>query len=161
MRNELNNEVSHLFQSSPSPYIHLLSRLVNPFPPSRNRYINIDDRCLKTNRSLMQQVHRTILAERRGIHGLAYNHLLNTLQEWCFCNQQLAIDRNYVVSLLESIASHAEIVFVITMLDRRNRNIISHPGDESVEVATVDQTEYEEHLTKLNYLLHNFWRWLP
>ncbi len=47
------------------------------------------------------------------------------------------------------------------MFDRRNRNTISHPGDESVEVAPVDQTEYEKHLEILNRLLPNFWRRLP
>ncbi len=163
---EFNNELSHLLQTSFNPYIHLLGRLVNPLTPSRNRYINIEDRCLQANKSLMQQVRRTIIAERRGVHGLAYNHLLNTLQEWCFCNQQPTItrnhySRNHVVSWLESIASHSEIVFVITMFDRRNRNTISHPGDESVEVAPVDQTEYEEHLERLNRLLPNFSRRLP
>jgi hypothetical protein len=79
---EFNNELSHLLQTSFNPYIHLLGRLVNPLTPSRNRYINIEDRCLHANRSLMQQVRRTIIAERRGVHGLAYNHLLNT-----FCVQ--------------------------------------------------------------------------
>jgi hypothetical protein len=89
--------------------------------------------------------------------------LLNTLQEWCFCHHQPTIsrnhyDRNHVVGWLESIASHSEIVFVITMFDRRNRNTISHPGDESIEVSPVDRVEYEEHLARLNLFLPNFWR---
>lgn len=159
------DELSHLLQPSSNPYICLLSRLINPNPPSRNRYINIEDECLQKNRSLMQQVRRTIIAARRGEHGLAYNHLLNTLQEWCFCNQQTMKTRNdynrkSVVEWLESIASHSEIVFVMTMFDRRNRNTISHPGDESIEVATVDRAEYEDHLERLNCLLINFSRQL-
>lgn len=163
MGGEFDNEISLLFQSSTNPYIFLLGRLLNPMPPSNVRYINIDDRCLQTYRSLMQQVRRTILAERRGVHGLAYNHLLNTLQEWCFCNHQPEVgrnryDRNHVVNWLEPIASHSEIVFVITMFDRRNRNTISHPGDESIDVAPVSQIEYEEHLERLNLLLPNFAR---
>lgn len=163
---EFDNEVNCLLQTSSNSYIHLLGRLVNSLPPSRNRYINIEDRCLQANRSLMQQVRRTIIAERRGVHGLAYNHLLNTLQEWCFCNQQSTItrkhyDRTHVVRWLESIANHSEIMFVITMFDRRNHNTISHPGDESIEVSPVNQTEYEEHIEKLNCLLPNFWKRLP
>jgi hypothetical protein len=158
---ELNNEVSHLLQTSSNPYTHLLGRLVNPLSSFSNRYINIEDSCLQAHRSIMQQVRRTIIAERRGVHGLAYNHLLNVLQEWCFCNQRSSVtrnhyDRNHVVSWLESIASHSEIMFVITIFDRRNRNTISHPGDESVEIAPVDQTEFEEHLERLNQLLANF-----
>jgi hypothetical protein len=143
-RGEFNNEVIHLLQASSSPYIHLLSRLINPHSPLGNRYINIENDCLQANRSLMQQVRRMIIAEKRGVHSLAYNHLLNTLQEWCFCHQQPTIsrnhyDRNSVVAWLEPIASHSEIVFVITMFDRRNRNTISHPGDESIEVTPVDK----------------------
>jgi hypothetical protein len=159
---EFDNEVANL-QSSSSPYAHLLGRLINSKSPLRSRYVNIEDDCLKINASLMQQIRRMIIAERRGVHSLAYNHLLNALQEWCFCHQQPAIphhhyNRNHVVEWLESIASHSEIVFVMTMFDRRNRNTISHPGDESTEVTPVDKVEYEEHLAKLNILLPNFWR---
>lgn len=161
-----NNEVIHLLQESSSLYVYLLSRLINSSSPSRNRYINIEDACLQGNRSLMQQVRRMVIAEKRGVHSLAYNHLLNTLQEWCFCQQQPAIsrsnyDRNRVVEWLESIASHSELMFVITIFDRRNRNTISHPGDESIEVTPVDQAEYEDHLARLNVFLPNFWSRLP
>jgi hypothetical protein len=44
------------------------------------------------------------------------------------------------------------------MFDRRNRNTISHPGDESIEVTPVDKAEYEEHLAQLNLFLPNFCR---
>lgn len=163
---EFDDEIIHLLQVSYSPYVSLLGRLINPHSPSETRYINIENDCLQTNDSLMQQVRRMIIAERRGVHSLAYNHLLNTLQEWCFCHHQPGIprshyDRNRVVGWLESIASHSEIVFVITMFDRRNRNTISHPGDESIEVNPVDKAEYEEHLAKLNLFLPNFRRRLP
>jgi hypothetical protein len=159
---EFSDEIIHLIQVSSSPYIHLLSRLINTHSPLENRYINIENDCLQANGSLMHQVRRMIIAEKRGVHGLAYNHLLNTLQEWCFCYQQPGTsrnhyDRNRVVEWLESKASHSEIVFVITMFDRRNRNTISHPGDESTEVTPVDKTEYEEHLARLNLFLPNLW----
>jgi hypothetical protein len=109
----------------------------------------------------MQQVRRMILAEKRGVHSLAYNHLLNTLQEWCFCYEQPQVsrshyDRNHVVKWLKSIANHSEIVFVMAMFDRRNRNTISHPGDESIEISPVDRAEYEEHLASLNIFILNF-----
>ncbi len=163
---EFSNEIIHLLHVSTSSYVGLLGRLINPQAPLGSRYINIENDCLQANGSLMQQVRRMILAEKRGVHSLAYNHLLNTLQEWCFCHNQPAIsrshyDRNHVVGWLESIASHSEIVFVIAMFDRRNRNTISHPGDESIEVSPVDRAEYEEHLARLNLFLPNFWRRLP
>lgn len=156
------DEITHLCRTSSNPYIQLLGRLVNPSAPLRNRYINIEDDCLERHASLMQQVRRTNLAEKRGVHSLAYNHLLNTLQEWCFCNQRPSItrnhyDRNNVVTWLEPFANHSELVFVMTMFDRRNRNTISHPGDESTDVAPVDKAEYEEHLERLNQLLPGFW----
>jgi Reverse transcriptase (RNA-dependent DNA polymerase) len=165
-KGEFNNEVIHLLQVSSSTYTHLLSRLITPYSPLEKRYINIENDCLHANGSLMRQVRRMIIAEKRGVHSLAYNHLLNTLQEWCFCHQQPTVsrnhyDRNRVVEWLESIASHSEIVFVITMFDRRNRNTISHPGDESIEVTPVDKAEYEEHLARLNLFLPNFLKRLP
>jgi len=165
-KGEFNSEIVNLLQTSSNPYIYLLVRLVNPLPPSKVRYINIEDSCLQEYRSLMQQVRWAVIAERRGLHGLAYNHLLNILQEWCFCNQQVITSRKRfdckeVVKWLEPIASHSEIVFVISMFDRRNHNTISHPGDESIEVAPVDQAEYEEHLKRLNCLLLSFWKRLP
>ena len=51
---EFSNEIVHLLQASPSPYVNLLSRLINPQSPSGNRYINIENDCLQANGSLMQ-----------------------------------------------------------------------------------------------------------
>ncbi|MFZ4666434.1 MAG: reverse transcriptase domain-containing protein, partial [Prochlorotrichaceae cyanobacterium] len=165
-KGEFNNEVIHLLKVSSSPYTDLLNRLINPCSPLEKRYINIENQCLQANGSIMHQVRRMIIAEKRGVHSLAYNHLLNTLQEWCFCHQQPTMSRNnydrkHVVKWLESIASHSEIVFVMTMFDRRNRNTISHPGDESIEVTPVNKAEYEEHLARLNLFLPNFLERIP
>lgn len=161
--NEMESELVRLLQSNDSSYIRLLNRLLTPSPALRQPYVEIEDSCLQNHQSLMQQVRRAVVAERRGVHGLAYNHLLNVLQEWCFCHHQPEIARKKygckeVLEWLDTVASHSEIVFVMTMFDRRNRNAISHPGDEGLEVALVTPSEYENHLVELNILLKNSWR---
>lgn len=109
----------------------------------------------------MKQVRRTVLAEKLSLYSLAYNHLLNTFQEWCYCQQEENnsrnnYDRNHVVDWLTPIADNDELTFIITLFDRRNRNTISHPGDENVEVSPISKAEYENHLKKLNLCLPNF-----
>lgn len=161
--NELNDTVAQILPTSSDPYIKLIGRLVSPLPPTENCYIQIQDECLRTNESLMKQVRRAVLAEKLSIYSLAYNHLLNILQEWCYCNQTPNIsrsdyNRNHITQWLTPFAIDSELVFVMTMFDRRNRNTISHPGDENVEVSPVDRSEYENHLERLNQYLPNFSR---
>jgi hypothetical protein len=153
-------EIESLSQKKHSPYVCLINRLINPVPISKNRYIEIEDSFLKKNRSLMEQVRYTRIAQRRGIYSLAYSHLLNTLQEWCFCNEPTKTSRSKynrkdVVKWLEKITDHSEIIFVIRMFDRRNHNTISHPADEKVEEAAVTKVEYEQNLSQFNSLLVN------
>lgn len=159
--NELDNVIAKLLLTSSDPYIQLIGRLVNPLPPTPNCYIQIQDECLRNNESLMKQVRCAVLAEKRSIYSLAYNHLLNVLQEWCYCNQHPNIsrsnyNRNHVTEWLTPFAIDSELTFVMTMFDRRNRNTISHPGDGNIEIFPVNQSEYEEHLEKLNQYLPNF-----
>jgi len=160
---ELDYELNCLTNKNSNPYIYLLGRLLAPASDQTYSYINIEDQFLNRNRSIMQQVRRTILADRHDVYSLAYSHLLNTFQEWCFLNKKAPkkrnqYNRNDVVKWLEHIASHSEIVFVIKMFERRHRNTISHPGDESAEVNPVNETEYKEDLKTLNHYLSNFRR---
>lgn len=166
---EYNNELDDVvaqnlsISSDSDPYITLIGRLVNPSSPISNCYIQIRDECLRTNEILMKQVRCAIIAEKLSIYGLAYNHLLNVLQEWCYCNQTPHIsrsnyNRNHVTEWLTPFATDSELMFVMTMFDRRNRNTISHPGDENIEVSPVNQIEYENHLATLNQYLPNFSR---
>ena len=160
---ELDDIINNLVQTTSNSYISLLGRLLHPVSPCATSYISIEDDCLRKHGSIMLQVRLTIIAERRNVHNLAYNHLLNTLHEWCFCNENPSpsmknrsnYNRNEVVKWLESIASHSEIIFIMTMFDRRNRNTISHPGDDGVDVAPVNKIEYEQHLKKLNCFFVN------
>lgn len=161
--NELDNVVNQHSSTSSDPYVKLICRLVNPSSPILNCYIQISDECLRANESLMKQVRCAVIAEKLSIYSLAYNHLLNVLQEWCYCNQTPNINRsnynrNHVIEWLTPFAITPELMFITTMFDRRNRNTISHPGDENIEVLPVDQTEYENHLATLNQYLPNFSR---
>ncbi|MGD1922497.1 MAG: hypothetical protein ACFCAD_28550 [Pleurocapsa sp.] len=161
--NQLNTPISNLLQGSSDPYIKLLSRLITPSIPANNSYIQIQNKCMVEYDSKMKQVSRTVLAEKLSLYSLAYNHLLNTFQEWCYCKQGKNIgrnnyDRNNVIDWLTPIADNDELTFIITLFDRRNRNTISHPGDEKVEVSPISKAEYEKHLRRLNLCLLNFSR---
>ena len=83
-KNELDEKIINLQRNSSSSYIGLLSRLVSPNAPSNDRYINIENCELEKYSNITYQIRCSVIAERREFHGIAYNHLLNTLQEWCF-----------------------------------------------------------------------------
>lgn len=158
---EFDSAIKKLVQKSLDPYIKLLGRLVTPSPPIENVYIHIQNKCLRTHNSIVKQIRRAVLAEKLCLYSLAYNHLLNAFQEWCYCNQRKNIkrsnyNRNNVVEWLTPIADNDELTFVIILFDRRNRNTISHPGDENIGVLPIDKAEYENHLKKLNLCLLNF-----
>ena len=161
--NQLDHAIDRLSQISSNSYIKLLGRLLTPLTPAKNSYIQIQDECLKKHDSLMKQIRRTILAEKLSLYSLAYNHLLNAFQEWCYCQEGRNISRNTynrndVINWLTPIADNNELTFIIILFDRRNRNTISHPGDENIEVSPVSKAEYEDHLERLNLCLANFSR---
>jgi hypothetical protein len=165
---ELDVKITDLHVKSSSSYIYLLSRLVKPNSPSKDRYINIKDRDLKQYSSIGYQVRCSVIAERRGFHGIAYNHLLNTLQEWCFVNEKSSTKKSHnqynckdVIKWLEIFADHSDIIFVMIVFDRRNRNTISHPGAEGTEIATIDKLEYKHHLERLNLFFTKIYLRLP
>jgi hypothetical protein len=167
-RNELDEKIINLQRNSSSSYIRLLSRLVIPNSPSNDKYINIKNCELEKYGNITYQIRCSVIAERREFHGMAYNHLLNTLQEWCFVHKASSNEKSRnkynckdVIKWLEPYADHSDIIFVMTMFDRRNRNTISHPGAEGTEIATIDKLEYKQHLERLNLFFSKIYPRLP
>jgi hypothetical protein len=166
---ELDEKIINLHKkSSTSSYIYLLHRLVIPNAPSDDRYISINNRDLEEYSNIMYQVRCSVIAERREFHGIAYNHLLNALQEWCFVRQEPSNNKSRnkynckdVIKWLEPFADHSDIIFTMTMFDRRNRNTISHPGAEGIEIAMIDKLEYKQHLERLNLFFAKIYPRLP
>jgi Reverse transcriptase (RNA-dependent DNA polymerase) len=165
---ELDEKIIEIHTKYSNSYIHLLRRLVSPNKPSINRYINIENCELEQYRNITYQIRCSVIAEKREFYGTAYNHLLNTLQEWCFVHRESNNEKSRnqynckdVIKWLEPFADHSDIIFVMTMFDRRNRNTISHPGAEGIEIATIDKSEYKQHLERLNLFFTKIYPRLP
>jgi len=121
--------------------------------------ILIDKILLSSKDTLMQQIKMLTLAEIEGKYNLAFNHLLNTYHYFCFTNDPKAGElKKYtqinVTDFLDSLGlSIKQINFSMQFFDRRNKNNISHPGEELMESWAVNKDEYFRYKVKLNNLL--------
>lgn len=121
--------------------------------------IFIDRNLLSSKDTLMQQIKMLTLAETEGKYNLAFNHLLNIYHYFCFTNDPLAGElKKYnqinVTDFLDSLGiSIKQLNFSMQFFDRRNKNNISHPGEELMESWAVNREEYFRYKVKLNKLL--------
>ena len=121
----------------------------------------ISDLILLTNDSLMQQLKMMVLAQEEGKYNLAFNHMLNVFHMLCFISDNNKAtdklknyDQNDIVDYLTTkSASIDEINFVMSFFDRRNKNNISHPGEELMENWVVNETEYYSYYQQLYKLI--------
>lgn len=122
--------------------------------------ILIDNNLLSTKDTLMQQIKMLTLAETEGKYNLAFNHLLNIYHYYCFTNDPKAgVLKKYnqinVTDFLDSLGlSIKQLNFSMQFFDRRNKNNISHPGEELMESWAVNKKEYFRYKTRLNQLLN-------
>lgn len=119
----------------------------------------IDNNLLSSKDTLMQQIKMLTLAETEGKYNLAFNHLLNIYHYYCFTNDPNAEElKKYtqinVTDFLDSLGiSIKQLNFSMQFFDRRNKNNISHPGEELMESWAVNKEEYFRYKIKLNKLL--------
>lgn len=126
-----------------------------------NKYLNIENKVLLSNDSLMQQIKMLILSEKEEKYNLAFNHLLNIFHLYCFIKDESKSQtqlknynqNNIVEFLIKTGTSIQNINFVISFFDRRNKNNISHPGDKLMENWVVGKKEYYVYLKKMNKLI--------
>ena len=142
-------------------YLNLIKKMLD-----RNIVIHeykdilIDNNLLSTKDTLMQQIKMLTLAETEGKYNLAFNHLLNIYHYYCFTNDPNAgVLKKYnqinVTDFLDSLGlSIKQLNFSMQFFDRRNKNNISHPGEELMESWAVNKKEYFRYKTKLNVLLN-------
>lgn len=122
--------------------------------------IQIDNTFLATKDTLMQQIKMLTLAETEGKYNLAFNHLLNIYHYYCYTNDPSAgvlkkYNQNNVTDFLDSLGlSIKQLNFSMQFFDRRNKNNISHPGEELMESWAVNKKEYFRYKNKLNTLLN-------
>ncbi len=141
-------------------YLNLIKRMLNRDTLLKeSQDILIDIKLLSENDTLMQQIKMLTLAELEGKYNVAFNHLLNIYHYYCFSNDASAIElkkynQNNVTDFLDKLGISIKYInFSIQFFDRRNKNNISHPGEELMESWVVNKDEYFRYKMKLNELL--------
>lgn len=102
---------------------------------------------IANNTEVIKQMELRVLNELSGDYSVALNHLVNEFQAVCYSldnkKDQKKYDANSVVSLLEKVnINHEQCIVIRNMFDRRNNNLISHAGEESVRGMAVTEPEY-------------------
>jgi len=143
-----------------SSYYTLIKRMISPKPDSFAKTMWFSDDSLLTYDTLMQQVIKIVFAEKRNDFTLALNHLLNCFQHYCYINDSnpnKGHHKNYtrqdVMDSLQSRILYEDIQFVLAFYDRRNKNTISHIGEDNMENWIIKSIEYENYKVKMQNLL--------
>jgi hypothetical protein len=142
-------------------YFSLVQRMIKGKKDMAKKYLPIDDIILIENDSLAQQIKMMILAEEEGKFNVAFNHLLNSFHLYCYIKDTTKkatalknYDQNEIVSFLtKQKASIEEVNFVMSFFDRRNKNNISHPGDNLMENWVVNKVEYDNYYKQMVTLI--------
>ncbi len=150
-----------LSSKSKSQYFQLIKRSISKTKEVTTKYLPIGDSIVSKNNSLGQQIKMMVIAEEEGKYNLAFNHLLNTFHEYCFIkdiSKKHKSLKNYDVNsvvefLTKKRCSIEEVNFVMSFFDRRNKNNISHPGENLMENWVVNKTEYEEYYRQMISLI--------
>ncbi len=140
------------------PYYEILKRIVFPKIDKNENDLPFDDNLLNSLNSLTQQIKLMHLAEKMQNYNVAFNHLLNSLHYYCFHNFSTPkklknYDRNDLVKDIKQFLTLREISFVISFFDRRNKNSISHPGENELINWIVGKKEYYDYKTKLKVII--------
>jgi len=149
-------------------YLNLIKKMLDESTIiNESQDIFIDSDLLFSKDTLMQQIKMLTLAEIEGKYNLAFNHLLNIYHYYCFTNDPAAGElKKYnqinVTDFLDSLGISIKLLnFSMQFFDRRNKNNISHPGEELMESWAVNKEEYFRYKIKLNKLLKKIQDFLP
>lgn len=144
-------------------YLKLIKRLVDrdfEFKQFNQLDLNLSDKILSENDSLCQQVKMLVLSEIEEKYNVAFNHLLNVFHIYCFIvdKDNKVSQKNYnqikVTDFLDRLNFSIDYInFSIQFFDRRNKNNISHPGEDHMENWVVNKQEYLAYKEKMNELL--------
>lgn len=162
----LSNKIDLLFNDeilnskASNNYLNLIKKMLNKnILLIQSEDIIIDATFLTLKDTLMQQIKMLTIAEIEGKYNVAFNHLLNIYHFYCFSNDSSAKKlKNYnkenTTDFLDTLGVSIEYLnFSIHFFDRRNKNNISHPGEELMESWVVNKEEYFLYKRKLNKLL--------
>ena len=143
-----------------SSYYTLIKRMIIPKPDLYEKTMWYSDDSLLSNDTLMQQLIKMVFAEKRNDFTLALNHLLNCFQYYCYLNDDSGnkvLHKNYtrqnVLNFLQGKLLYEDIQFIMAFYDRRNKNTISHIGEDNMEDWIIKSIEYEQYKYKMQKLL--------
>jgi hypothetical protein len=146
-----------------SSYLKLIKKLVDrsfELDEFKSLDIKLSDKVISENDSLCQQIKMLVLAEIEEKYNLAFNHLLNVFHNYCFIvdKENKIVQKKYnqinVTDFLDRLGFSIEYInFSIQFFDRRNKNNISHPGEDHMENWVVNKQEYLSYKEKMNELL--------
>lgn len=158
--NCLDKEILEINKNN-SLYFSLIQRMIKGDNEIIVQYLPIDDKTLQENDSLTQQIKMMVLAEEEGKYNLAFNHLLNFFHFYCFIKDGYKTvdliknyDQNDIVNcLIKNNASIEDVNFVMSFFDRRNKNNISHSGDNLMANWVVDKIEFKSYYEQMVKLI--------
>ncbi|WP_291127576.1 reverse transcriptase domain-containing protein [Flavobacterium sp. UBA7682] len=155
-----NNEILNAHENN--SYLNLIRKMMDKtLVLTSHNDLSISETFLEKHDTLMQQIKMLVIAETEGKFNLAFNHLLNIYHYFCFANDSSPskttlknYNQNNVTDYLDSLKLPIEYLnFSIKFFDRRNKNNISHPGEELMESWVVNREEYTKYKNDLNKLL--------
>jgi len=164
LSNTNDQEINDLLETvkSDSNYFKLISKMNgNKFEyDSEFSNLKINNASIQFHDTLMQQIKMLRVAEIEGKYNLAFNHLLNIYHFYCFVtdpNKPIQLknyNQNDVSNFVDNLDLSCETLnFTVQFFDRRNKNNISHPGEELMENWMVNKSEYLDYKEKLNHHL--------
>jgi hypothetical protein len=150
-RNAFDNLLKKVDKQPAVTYLQLLRRLRGQSVGAVEEVLPFKMSFLSQHDSLVQQVKLLCIAESTGNYNVAFNHLLNCFQYYCYTQDMNPrkpalknYDRQNVIDYLRTkkASSLDDSKFVISFYDRRNKNTISHPGEKELAHWPVAEQEY-------------------
>lgn len=151
------------YKNEAAAYYSLVRRMITAQPKntSPKPTICFRDEDLAINDSLMQQLKKVVLAEKRQDYNLAFSHLLNCFHLFCYMKDDSekkkdinSYKRPELVNALRDRLTFHDQHFIASFFDRRNKNSISHAGEATMENWAVVQIEYDDYKFKMQKLIN-------
>lgn len=110
---------------------------------------------------ILEQARLRIINEMTGSYSVALNHLLNEIHQICWeKDENNKLDRkNYQVEEVSKFLRERGVpnpiwLRIKPLFDRRNNNLVSHPGADDGSSLSVTQAEYEEYKNLVDSCLY-------
>ncbi len=166
-RSSFNSDIKKHTKTKESTHFQLIKRLLGLEEVSNSVEFPFSNRYLNQNESLSQQIKLLRISEIRARFNEALNHLLNITQICCYLNDNPSKKgtlKNYnqksVTSFLKKDRNISvdELKLVIDLYDRRNKNTLSHPGEEDFAFWPASHSEYYQYKSEIMKFLRKHFK---